>query len=486
MCGSSPPSAPDYTPISNAMISNAQSEMQAMQEQLKQQQSQFDTTNTEQQQQYQQALAASTSQAAQNTDLEKQQLALEQASQASTSALSQQQLDAYQSAQSQANSIAAQNAAAYSSVAASEVATQNFELGVAKQTFGDWTQNIEPLIGQYSSEAANYDSPANEALNSGQAVAATSQSYDSARLGSLQNLESYGVDPTSTRYAALDIGMRTGEAAAEAAAGTQSTINTRNTGLSLMGSAIQLGNELPGMSNSAASNAIGAGSAATGALSSGVNSAQEVASGTAGGVGTISGAGLSSINADNSILQGELGAGAANQNLLGSTQGWMQQGLQSLGMTDNLATSLGGLSNSSYGGATNAINTGFQNSLGSWNANQQAGSGIGSLVGTAAGIGAMAFMEHGGAVPAPHDIRSGGAVPAGMSPTRGAAVDDVAMRANVGEFVTPKDVVSWKGEEFFHKLITKAREEREAATQQSGAVPVIKSVATPQHAALPV
>jgi len=37
-------------------------------------------------------------------------------------------------------------------------------------------------------------------------------------------------------------------------------------------------------------------------------------------------------------------------------------------------------------------------------------------------------------------------------------VDDVDARLNAGEFVIPKDVATWKGKEFFYKLIKQARE----------------------------
>jgi muramidase (phage lysozyme) len=64
------------------------------------------------------------------------------------------------------------------------------------------------------------------------------------------------------------------------------------------------------------------------------------------------------------------------------------------------------------------------------------------------------------------DQTPGGAVPIAASPSGGKAVDDVPARLTPGEFVVPKDVVAWKGEEHFQKLIQKSREDRPQAPAQ--------------------
>ena len=84
---------------------------------------------------------------------------------------------------------------------------------------------------------------------------------------------------------------------------------------------------------------------------------------------------------------------------------------------------------------------------------------------------ALAMLADGGAVPgAPVD---GGTVPVHASPSAGQAIDDVPARLTPGEFVIPKDVMSWKGEEWAQKEIQKARQAQKGA------------VAKPQMAALP-
>jgi hypothetical protein len=50
------------------------------------------------------------------------------------------------------------------------------------------------------------------------------------------------------------------------------------------------------------------------------------------------------------------------------------------------------------------------------------------------------------------------------SPSQGAITDDVPARLNAGEFVLPKDVVAWIGEEKLQKFIQSARAKREKET----------------------
>jgi hypothetical protein len=124
-----------------------------------------------------------------------------------------------------------------------------------------------------------------------------------------------------------------------------------------------------------------------------------------------------------------------------------------------------GLQNQSLGTWGNTLNMGYQNQLGAYNATSQANdmSGWGSALGS--GIGAFASLyklEEGGSVG--DDVTTGGAIPMGASPTGGKAVDDVPAQLTVGEFVVPKDVAAWKGEEHFQKLIEQSRKAKSEAT----------------------
>jgi hypothetical protein len=55
---------------------------------------------------------------------------------------------------------------------------------------------------------------------------------------------------------------------------------------------------------------------------------------------------------------------------------------------------------------------------------------------------------------------TGGFVNPSLSPSGGAQTDDVNAHLNANEFVIPRDVANWKGQEFFHNLIAKSRATR--------------------------
>lgn len=84
----------------------------------------------------------------------------------------------------------------------------------------------------------------------------------------------------------------------------------------------------------------------------------------------------------------------------------------------------------------------------------------GDSTGAATGgpIGEEYYAQGGGVLP--DDSTTGGTVPQTASPSMGGRTDDVNARLNVGEFVIPKDVTAWKGQEFFQKLIKQSREAR--------------------------
>ena len=93
--------------------------------------------------------------------------------------------------------------------------------------------------------------------------------FNAARKSALSGLESYGIDPSQTRYGALDLGTRVQQAAATAAAGTQSRRNTEATGLALQGEAINIGKGYPGQVAQSYGTATSAGGAGLGAANQG-------------------------------------------------------------------------------------------------------------------------------------------------------------------------------------------------------------------------
>lgn len=262
---------------------------------------------------------------------------------------------------------------------------------------------FQPAQDRYLEDAESFDTQQRRDTERGRAQAAVAQNFDAARAAATRQLESFGVNPASTRYAALDIGSRLQRAGASAAAGNEADRATEATGFGLRANAINMGNGLPAQSNSASGTAAGAG---TGAVSSG-NSTLATGSGAMSAPAAYTGQGISAI-----------------------------------------------------GGWGNTLNQGYQNQLEATKLNNSSSSGWGSALGAAVGLGAKLYgFEEGGAVPDP----SGGAIPMEASPSGGARTDDVPARLNAGEFILPKDVVSWIGEKQLQTQIQKARAEKQGA-----------------------
>lgn len=267
---------------------------------------------------------------------------------------------------------------------------------------------FQPLERDLIRDSKDYASRAKQNYEAGQASADVAQQFDQQRRAAAQNLEAYGVDPTSTRYAAIDMGSRVAQAAAQAGAANQAREQTEALGRAMRSEAINVGRGYPGQ--------------------------------IAGTYGT--------------ALQS--GSQAANTALAGT-----QTGASTMGT----GTQWTGLGQQGINGAGNLLNAGYNNQMAAAQFNASQSSGLGSLLGVGAGLlqGAGFAFEQGGAVP---EATSGGNVPRAASPSAGRAIDDVDAKLTAGEFVVPKDVVSWKGEEFFQKLIEGSRKAKPQAAAQ--------------------
>jgi hypothetical protein len=217
---------------------------------------------------------------------------------------------------------------------------QTAQTASAQQAQQFYSGTYQPIESQFATEAQNYNTPARTDERSAQAQADVATAFSGQRQAALQSLEGYGIDPSQTRYGALDLGTRISQAAAQSAAGTTSRNQSEAQGLALQGEAINIGRGYPGQIAQSYSTATSAGQA-------GVNAGLNTSS-TYGG-------------------------------LMGSPATWASQQQQDLG------------------GATNAQNTGFNNQLAGFNANAQIGmnqsSGIGSLVGGLGMAGILAMSD---------------------------------------------------------------------------------------------
>lgn len=127
-----------------------------------------------------------------------------------------------------------------------------------------YKSNFQPLEEDLANEAATYDTPERRQREMGAAQAGVAQQFDAARDNAQKELEAYGIDPSSTRYAALDIGTRAAQAAAQAAAGTAASNRVEDTARALRSEAINVGRGYPGQIAQSYSTASQAGSGAAG------------------------------------------------------------------------------------------------------------------------------------------------------------------------------------------------------------------------------
>lgn len=288
------------------------------------------------------------------------------------------------------------------------------QAGQNMQTYGS---SFVPLQQTEAQSAQDYGSQANVARLQGQAVANTNSANQAARANSAQALAAEGVDPASVHGAALDRQQSVIGAAQAANAGTQSAIQTQQQAFGMQNTANQLGTTVGQM---------GTAGAATGAQ--------------------VADAGQTATNQTNQVGVGNLTAGSTYLNT---------------GVNANNS-------------AVSANQAGFQDQQTQYQDQQASQAGIGSLVGDVAGA-AMMFMEGGGPVPqgiptttnysVGGNVTARGALP--RSPIPG-STDTKPALLTPGEFVMPKDIVDFKGQDYFHRQIDSIRQ----AKNKRMAIPV--------------
>jgi hypothetical protein len=118
-------------------------------------------------------------------------------------------------------------------------------LGLSNNLTDQYNNLFAPENAQLVADANSYASPARMAVDMGQAGATQAQAGDQALKNSEEALRSYGIDPSSGRYAALDKA-----AAVQNAANVAGAMNTQRnadiaTGQRLRSEAVQVGAQLP-------------------------------------------------------------------------------------------------------------------------------------------------------------------------------------------------------------------------------------------------
>lgn len=265
-----------------------------------------------------------------------------------------------------------------------------------------YEEDVLPQVESLFKDAETYASKEEEMRQRGAAIQDVKSATEAQRAAQLRKLESYGVDPTDTRYAALDKQAGIAEAAASALAANQAGERTKEIGRQLRREAIDVG---------------------TGFLGEATRGYQQGAN-----------IGISGINAGVATTQAGTMAG---QSALPFYQG-------AAGATESAA----GIVDTDYGNqlAYAEDQRASESNLG----------GIGGLVGYGLGmipgVGPIA-QEAWGAYTGggPGKAAEGGPVQAPGGPT----ADAGAIAISDGEYVVPADVVRRLGTNYFDKLIEK-------------------------------
>jgi hypothetical protein len=416
--------------------------------------------------------------------------------------------------------------------------------GYANTAYANYDSNFQPAENSISSAAGQDLSPGYQTQVAGMASSGAAQAGEAQRTNSLKDLQAFGIDPSSGRYAELDSAERGRTAATQAGAANDAVLQTRAAGLGLQqqvaNSAIQsaqVGNQAlqtaasikyPPMYNPAvntnitnpslaANNAMAANDQAINAanlasmqatntaainkgLSSSVPYTMPTVAGTGGGspapvTGSYS-SGLSRLppsspNSSSASAPANSGSGYGtvdnsvwDPSMVGANPGPTNPfsdpsnsvigpgstnptdtSIYSGGATDPYAGLYGGYSTGdTY--TPGATNTGgvFDPSYDGSAPSGDAGSGWGDSAGDP--TNSYTGFAQGGAVGGAINLQQGGIAPPSASPSNGQQTDDIHANVNANEFVVPKDVALWKGQEFFQKLIATARKARLSAPAQ--------------------
>lgn len=125
-----------------------------------------------------------------------------------------------------------------------------------------YDETVAPAMRQQMDFARNYTTEGRKTANRAGAMSGVGISFDAAGDMARRQLQSYGVDPSSGRFAGLDAGIAAQRAAATAAAGTKSDRDTEIMGQQFLDNAIARGQVLPGQAANEAGVGLAAGNQA--------------------------------------------------------------------------------------------------------------------------------------------------------------------------------------------------------------------------------
>ena len=283
-----------------------------------------------------------------------------------------------------------------------------------------FNENVMPQMQSLFSEAETYASKGEEDRQRASAIQDQKSASEAQRNAQLRKLESFGADPTDTRYAALDKQAGVAEAAMSALAANQAGERTKQSGLDLRGQAIDVGQNFLRDAN------------------------QSYQVGTQVGTGALnaaSGASNAGVNASGAALPYMAGA----QSALG----------QGAGIVDT-----------SYGREIDYA----EDARAAEAADASGMAGLGGIAGAG-----MSFIPGMGAVTSMLQA-AGGAEGGPVAAPGGPTADAGALAISDGEYVVPADVVKRLGTNHFDKMIEKETGRPPPSQKQALPIPQVQGV----------
>ena len=279
----------------------------------------------------------------------------------------------------------------------------------AQYSMDRFQDTFQPVEDAFVEHAMNFNTDAYRDRFMGQAGALTAEAHQAALQQNKDKLAGYGIDPSSGRFAGLDMKAATAAASAIAMAQNEAGLYVDQHGERLLAEAAGMGNKYPGMADTFNDNSTAAGN-------------------------------------------------AANSNRLAFQDTWTasQQPTQQY---TALANDANRVRSAALTGQGQVLNDQYKSQVTKYDQDQKSSSGIGTALGTVAGVAAplmkvAAAPATGGASMLFND---GGHVPDQVSPTEGAAIDDVPALLTSGEYIIPKYAVEHFGVSKFDKMLQAAQ-----------------------------
>ena len=367
----------------------------------------------------------------------------------------------------------------------------------ANQAYGRYDNTFQPLENSLISDSNKFQSPGYLSQVAGAASSGAAQAGEAQRTNSLRDLQAFGIDPSGGRYAELDKAERGRTAATQAGAAQEAMRQTQQAGRDMRMQALNIGQQnltrashnldtaaslkyppLGQTHDTQSTSSQQSGSRPTNPNPQNSGSRSTQGNNPSGGGGGGGGGG--------GVYGGSPAIGGSPSNGSGGDQSGYSP------VNDPNFTDYSSGNNLSYGGQSDpfAGNYGVDNTGGGYNpgADQTQSStdpnytdyssgGFDSSGGstdnsgyssggfdTSGGSTDNSGYSSGGAI----DLQGGGQAPEDASPSQGQDTDDIQANVNADEFVIPKDVALWKGQEFFQNLINKSRKARVMAPAQGG------------------